>query len=269
MPATKNIIAGLGAVGILAAGAFLGGTKDGEVEPTIDGGIVKPVQEEKKIEEVAPIAIVTPSGKKVFVVGEQRPENPVVTETDLGKVVLKNEISDNSLCNVVFEAKLTDKFTPAPHGEQIKSSEPDFGVNFGHVRPVIIPGSCDAQKNCIFNTLLKGQECLKSVDIPGYLGSTMGEFLKLPLDTQQKFLKQQGKCSVKINSETREISCTVPVGDPRANADAPVIFNHSWSGRQDINPMQASKKDGKFVAVDRADVYMGTAEDNRGIPKSN
>lgn len=266
MPA-KNILAGLGAVGILAAGIIVGNVKNGEVEPT-DGGVVAPVVHTKTIEQVAPIAVVSASGKKVFVVGEARPENPAVTDTDLGKVVLKNEISDHALCNIVFEAKLTEKFLPSPHGGQgTKYEEPDFGVSFG-VRPVLLYGSCNAEKLCLFNTLLSGQECLKAVDVPGYLGSTMGEFVKLPLAMQQRFLKQQGKCSVKIRDETKEIGCTVPIGDARADKDAPVVFGHSWAGRNDLNPMNANVKDGKQVAVDRADVVMGVTEDTRGIPNT-
>ena len=262
MPA-KNIVAGLGAVGILAAGIVVGNLKgNGEVEPTTDGGVVAPIKIEKTIEQVAPIAIVSASGKKVFVVGEARPENPTVTESDLGKVVMKTDISGNALCNVVFEAKLTKQRLPKmPHDLTTKEIDaPDFKVNFGHVNPIMIPGSCDAKKFCIFNTLLHGEECLKAVDLPGYLGSTMGEFLKLPVATQRRFLKQQGKCKIKIHDEMREITCHVPIGDEKADKDADVIFPHGWANRVDLNPLHADTKDGKTVAVDRADLYMGDSK---------
>lgn len=265
MPAAKNIIAGIGAVGLFAGAVIIGGTKgDGELEP-VDGGVIQPVQTEKRIEDIAPVAVVSASGKKVFVVGEARPENPAVTESDLGKVVLKNEVSDSALCNVVFEAKLTRKTSPMPHGTH-EYDEPDFAVDFGRVKPVMVPSSCNAEKYCIWNVLLHGQECVKAPDLPGYLGSTMNEFLTLPIETQARFLKQYGKCTVNLHGEMREIGCHVPIGDPRAEKDAEVVFPHQFAGRMDINYMNAKIENGKPVAVDRADVAMGTAVDNRGIP---
>lgn len=265
MSATKNIVAGSLAALIVAGGAFLGnmGGK-GDTEPT-DGGVTAPVIKPKTVEQVAPVAIASASGKKVFVVGEMRPENPVVTDTDLGKVVLKNEISESALCNIVFEAKLTRRTSPVPHGGTHEYEEPDFGVDFKSIKPVMIPGTCNAEKMCLFNTLLHGKECLKAVDVPGYIGSTMGEFLKLPLEMQQRFLKQNGTCTAKINGKDVQMGCLVPIGDAKANPDSPVFFGHSWSGRNDLSPMLAVKKDGKFVAVDRADVAMGTVEDSRAM----
>lgn len=254
---SKNILVG---IVILAAGAgaitgvgLLGGDEPGD---TTDGGtaVVYTVPE-KRIEDVAPVAVTSSiSGKKVFVVGEARPEAAVVVDSDLGQVVVKNTISERALCNVVFEAKVKVVETTSPMGQKIKTEQPDFPVLFGHVQPVKLQGSCVGD-SCLYNTLLHGNQCLLAVDAPGYIGSTMNEFISLPLAMQARFLMTEGLCLAPRGfgrDEEKEVPCTVHVGDLKATKNAKIFFSHNWAGRSDIAPLEATWNGEKYVAEDRA-----------------
>ena len=80
--------------------------------------------------------------------------------------------------------------------------------------------------------LFRGECCRRAADSPQYVGSTLKEFLALPIGTQRRFLRTQGKC---IGDEGQEIGCSVPIGDPRSIANARVIVPHSFAGRYDAN----------------------------------
>ena len=96
----------------------------------------------------------------------------------------------------------------------------------------MIPSSCNGIGSCMWSVLFRGDCCTRAAASPQYIGSTLKEFLALPVGTQRRFLRVQGEC---IGDEGQKIGCSVPIGDPRMMAGAKVIVPHRFAGRDDAN----------------------------------
>jgi len=179
------------------------------------------------------------NGKLVRIVGGPEPaENVAVSTSVLGDVV---EVANpgNGLCHVILDARPIAKSIIFDDGMEYVGNVPNIPElknAFGKASwPVMIPGSCNGVGACMWSALFRGAACLAIAETDYYVGSTMHEFLALPRGQQRRFLRVRGTCT----ENDLERSCSVPIGDPRANVGSPVTVPHGWSGRIDLNYVKA------------------------------
>jgi hypothetical protein len=97
----------------------------------------------------------------------------------------------------------------------------------------------------VWNALARGQDCLEVATLPGYLGSTLEDLQALPIEKQARVLKVAGTCHIPAHGQmpATDVTCAVPVGDPKAIAGEKPFFPHSWAGLDELN-MKARVVDG-------------------------
>lgn len=226
----------LAVAAILAAGAgamILGGKMTGGG----DGGVV-PVPEEIPVKEsqLCQRAVRASKGKLVRIVGVAPGSDEEVKDTEVGRVVEVAEVPDHALCHVVLDARPVARSQLFSDGNEYVGNTAqveDLKDCLGEASwPVSISGSCNGVGSCMWSVLFRGECCRRAADSPQYVGSTLKEFLALPVGIQRRFLRVRGKC---VGDEGEEVGCSVPIGDPRAVAGAEAVVYHSWSKRTDLN----------------------------------
>jgi hypothetical protein len=252
-----NRVGPIATIAILAAGGAAVILSGGEEITGGDGGT--PVVEEVQLTEadVCPRAIRTPTGRMVRVVGvESKGGNSEVKDTEVGRVVEVVELPSNAICHAIVDARPKAKSQFFPDGNEYVGNVPDIPALkdcYGKASwPVMISGSCLSGPvgSCHWSMLLKGECCKIVGDLPQYEGSTLKEILAKPITIQRRILRTKGRC---IGDEGQQIDCTVPIGDPKAIANAPVFISHGWAGRQDLNfvPGKWDSQAEKHVPEDR------------------
>ena len=253
----KGFIAG---AALLAAGGVAlalsgGGSKD---VGSLDAGVVDE-QIEAEEADLAPRAVRSGGGRLVRVVGCRGEQAGAVEDTAVGRVVEVDGVDENVRCHVVVDAMPKPYSEVFPDGSEYVRNIPDIpeiGAEDFHRAswPVMISGSCNQAGSCMWSWLLRGDACLKIADLDYYVGSTMQEFLALDQGQQERFLRTRGTCV----SEEGETSCTVSVGDPRADPDAAVVLPHKWAGRDDLNYVRGvggpgeKKAEARYVLPEQA-----------------
>lgn len=235
MPSKAGPIA---TIAILAAGGaavILSGGENGEE--------IVPVPEIMEVSEsqLCPASVRTVNGRLIRITGVAREKDAEVKDTPLGRVVEVASIPDRALCHAVVDARPKNRSQFFPDGNEMVGvipNIPELKDCYGKASwPVLIGGSClpGPVGSCLWSMLLKGECCRIVADLPQFLGSTLEEFLKLPMADQQRLLRTRGKC---VGDQGQEIGCTVNLGDPRSIANSPVFVPSSWAGRVDLNYVQ-------------------------------
>ena len=224
----KGVIAGLGVV-VLAAGGITAALLSGEGGGATDGGLDGQAQEV----ESAPVyehsvlqrGFVASNGRAIRVVGVSTGQR--IEDVEPGRLVIVDELPDDAICPAVFSAPMKEvdwkKWPNSPTMDQYFETS--------GFRPIPIPGS-KLGNNYIWHGYVLGQTaCEEMTKYGNFYGSSMKEFLALPIPLQKRFLKTAGLCDGE--------PCTVPVGDKDAIPGAKVYFPHSLAGRVDINFVKA------------------------------
>jgi len=226
---SKGVIAGLGAV-VLAAGGITAGLLSGDIESITDGGLDGQVQEIEATpifeHQVLQRGFVAGNGRAVRVVGVSTGRR--IEDVEPGRLVIVDELPDDAICPAVFSAPLKKV-----DGE-VWPNTPTMDQYFekSGFRPVPMPRSKQGN-NYVWHGYVLGQEACESISKYGnFYGSSMKEFLALPMPMQRRFLVTDGTCK---NEEGKDYTCKVPVGDKDAIPGAPISFPHSLAGRVDIN----------------------------------
>ena len=161
------------------------------------------------------------SGRSIRVV-ESRTNSESISEGPLGRVVETFTLQEESICPVVFTAKVGSDKLPVVAGIE----------QWELMTPIVIDHSSD---EFIWFVILNREACLTMAEYDGYLGSTMKEMLALPRKVRSKILKTTGTCTVEVDGKSSERPCVVPLGHHRASAGADIFFPHNLAGRADIN----------------------------------
>lgn len=177
---------------------------------------------------VATTFVEVEGGTRVRMVGAQKVKTDGVSSQALtvkdgpeGRGVLVN-VDPNALCHLIVDAKIKPKIAGRYIGNV--PDMPGFEYMFGVASwPTLIPNSCDGVTGaCFWSALFKGKDCVAVAESAYYVGSTMKEFVGLPVGRKARILRIQGKCG----SE----NCTVPFGDATAVKGAKAYVPHGWFG---------------------------------------
>jgi len=227
----KGWLGGIGLAALAAGGIILGVSGDKGGKDVLEPNEIEEVVTES---QVASRAVRSSNGRLVRIVGTKSDQEVGVGDSDLGRIV---EVANhgNGICHVLLDAMPVPKSEIFPDGMEYVGNVPNIpslAQYFGKASwPVIIAGSCNEIGSCIWSALLKGEGCVQAGSLANYVGSTMQEFLALPVGTKSRFLRTRGTCV----GDDGPHNCTVPVGDERAIAGEPVTVPSSWSGRIDLN----------------------------------
>jgi hypothetical protein len=215
----KNAIVGVTAVGLMIAGGaaiMTSGLKGGGKDGGVISGDAEPFIDPPTEAQIVDKSVRASNGKLVRISGAFVDKNAAVIDSNIGRTVVVDSPPDSSVCNVVFVANTRDGGPDVPD---------DVRKHLGDAADPVMIGYN------IWTVLLRGEACRSAGMIPGYLGSTMQEFLGLTPEIQARFLKVEGDCSV----DGKKVLCSVPVGDPRARVGAKPFFPHDWADRPDLN----------------------------------
>ncbi len=189
------------------------------------GGELAPVDTEIA---VATTFVEVKGGTRVRMVGAQKVKTDGVSSKALivndgpeGRGILVN-VDPNALCHLIIDAKIKPKVAGRYIGNV--PSMPGFEHMFGIASwPTLIPDSCDGVTGiCSWSALFKGKDCVTVAESAYYVGSTMKEFVGLPVGRKARILRIRGKCGGK--------NCTVPFGDAKAVKGAKAYVPHGWFG---------------------------------------
>lgn len=208
-----KILGGISVGVLLAGGVLLLAGKEAMIEPIITES------------DVADLGLATDAGHTIHVVGVARPPVKTVVDSEIGRAVIVDAsvVSREMLCTVVFEAA---EFKGRPN---VVGMDDCWGPAMD---PVKVPDSWDAiRKTWIWYEALRGQCCVDATAMSGYLASSMPELLLLSAETKKRILRVEGIC---LDKDSRPVSCTVPIGDPRALSNVPIRFPIALAGRYDL-----------------------------------
>ena len=200
--------------------------------------VLKEVPEEVIAEKYIDTFVKSPIGKRVRVVGVKDKRGYVEKEDDDTKEITVATLNDKAICNVMIDAPILpisegNKVSNIPAIEELK----DYFIK---VQPFLIPGSCNENGMCLWNALLKGKLCYQISSHPSYVGSTMQDFLNLPVSMKKRFLKTKG---IKVNPEGQTEENVLPYGDPGALINEEYFVGHEWLDRKDLNYMKTKNKE--------------------------
>lgn len=253
----KGLIIGSLVVVLGAGGVIIGtsGTKDGELEESLDGGQVQEVDEtlpKLKEKDVVQAIYGNRNSKPMRIVGVEDRASATVVDSEVGRVVEMASIPADAHCVAIFEAPIKNGSNP------VVPNMPAFG-DFGgkEMRPVQIPDS-NQGVNWIWFTLLSGNDCATMAQHGQFLGSDIHSVLKLPAPMQRRILRAEVPCGGEDTG-----TCVVPIDDARVTEESLVFLPVSLAGRDDLNFV--SKRGGHVeTRVDEPDGGWATAT---AIPK--
>jgi len=124
--------------------------------------------------QVVPKAIRASNNKHVRVVGSSSAA-VTVEDSDLGRIIVTG-VDKNAICSVAFE-----------EGDALPDNLQEYADIYKKIDGSFLGGTY------IWWGIFKYKGCDLVAGHPGYLGSTMKEFLALPARTRGRFLKTDGK----------------------------------------------------------------------------
>ena len=241
----------LGMVGLtaIAAGGVFVGTMGELDELSIDGGII--AIDEKPLEKEIAVRHLVIDGKKLRVIGGKIKADAEVVEAELGRTVEAEVAPDDSIqCSVILRGIEITGDTLYKNGSNKKYPNlPDIKDYMLNVRPVKIGNSCIG-KDCYWNGMFFGAECLAVAKSSGYVLSSMQEALDQPDEIKKRILMIEGTCET---PDKVKYNCQVPYGDPRAKIDGEISMPHVWAGLDLLN--YAKGKSEKAVVRYTTDDY--------------
>jgi hypothetical protein len=206
----------VGAAGGLAIG-LSGDKKEDPIDPVNPG-----VAEMPKLTEadVLPHAIKV-GNRHVYVAGMEKKSERIV-DVSVGRV-LEHDPSDASadiLCPVIIEARE-------------KGNMPDVGIfddawrSGGNHIPEKLELSESGGK-WMWYVVFKGADCVRVASLNEYVGSSMEEFINLPMSQRRRILRKIVACG-----DENKFSCIVPI----ENGDTSAFFPKELAGREDLKFM--------------------------------
>ena len=266
-----------GLFGLIAGFGILGGgvailMNTGGDSITVGNASITTIYEAVTEAQVADKAIMASNGKLVHIVGIEASKDAVVEDTDIGRSVTVDAIKENTECSVVFEAKEVTVTLPSLHGEKsitVKRVDLDL-AKYPRAALVKMSGT-EKDGSFIWNGLLTGQGCKTIALEPGYLGSSMQEFQKLPDATKARFLRTYGQCidldrDGKPSKDGKTHRCDVAYGDIRATIGEEIFFPHSFAGREHdlgIMPVKSGVVEKRYMTPDGGFATTSTEESKK------
>jgi hypothetical protein len=209
--------AALGGGAVLLSGDLEEGVTDGGLDGQAQIVETAPVYEHKVLQR----GFTTDGGRTIRAVGVSSGQR--IEDVESGRLVIVDELPADAICPAVFSAPMKEvdknKWPVIPTLDQY-FEESGF-------RPVPISGSKLGNSYVWHGYVLGQTACIEMTKYGNFYGSSMKEFLALPIPLQKRFLRTKGICDGE--------PCTVPAHDARAIPGADIYFPHSLSQRADIN----------------------------------